>query len=466
MITLVHLSRRTKGWTKPFAISTCDGLRSHSYSTSSNEQRQVEQLKAHLRSMGGGRVIRDRQRNTVSRRPRPRPHHLKERSLAVGAVGGAAHSTGGPAVRAGEATTAKVVAVASTTRRSSAPPMSIVSESSSTSLGSRRYSEIGGDGGGDAVLSSAQRVKGNGRGRSKSVDMVRHEHDSNNRRPSGARDGNHAETTVGHIETISSHDAAQQKKTPSPPRLKDHRLSGPHTSAAMMSGDPSSPMRRLRNVRLRSPESTSETRVERPGDAWLHHGTSGRRGTFQTEEGQVGVTRRGNSDDVGGRCGLAASIVDTKHDVDDRGDAGKVPTSRLLTKMGRKRVGERVAVSFQSSDSGGRGLRLSVAAQYSTNKLHIPVHLTPLLPSLSSAGALLTGLSPFRGNKDDAWDAGVEGHCRVETSTAITCRGATAKTRSVGEGPYRHHSNRTRGHDIGNQALSCWSKVSLWVVVE
>lgn len=307
-------------------VYTCAGLHSHSYSASSNEQKQVEQLKAHLRSMGGRKVVGDRQRNTVSRRPRPRPHHLKERSLAVGAVGGAAHSTGGPAGRARAATTATAGAVASTTRRSSAPPMSIVSESPSTSFGPRENSGIGGDGGSDVVLSSAQSAKGDGRGRSKSVDMVRHQHDSNRRRLSGTREGNCAETTAEHTERTSPHQAAQQKKTPSPPRLKDHRLSGPHTSAAMVSGNLSSPMRRLRNVRLRSPESASETCGERPEDAWLQSGTSGMSETFQSEGGRAGVTRGETSDDVGGRYGLDASIVDIKHDVDDRGDAGEVPT--------------------------------------------------------------------------------------------------------------------------------------------
>ncbi|CAM9585171.1 unnamed protein product, partial [Sphacelaria rigidula] len=292
-------------------------------------EREVEQLKAHLRSMGGRKVVGDRQRNTVSRRPRPRPHHLKERSLAVGAVGGAAHSTGGPAGRARAATTATAGAVASTTRRSSAPPMSIV---------------------------SAQSAKGDGRGRSKSVDMVRHQHDSNRRRLSGTREGNCAETTAEHTERTSPHQAAQQKKTPSPPRLKDHRLSGPHTSAAMVSGNLSSPMRRLRNVRLRSPESASETCGERPEDAWLQSGTSGMSETFQSEGGRAGVTRGETSDDVGGRYGLDASIVDIKHDVDDRGDAGESrPLPRLRAEEPRRRRGasEKARAGITSIGLGG-----------------------------------------------------------------------------------------------------------------
>lgn len=262
--------------------------------------------------MGGGKDVGDHRRNMISRRPRPRPHHLRERSPGVGA-----------AAMAAPAGTVPAVAAAAASRRSSAAPVSIVSENPPAILFRQGGSGSGGAGGGTAV-GGATSGTGDGRRRSRSVDMVGHNH--NSRRSGDRGDGGNDANMFGYTRTTTAQDGhSPQRTAPSPPkqqhdrRPSEGRLSDLPAGVVVIGTTTSSPMRRLRNTRLRSPESASETRSDREADALL----SGTNGTSRSEGGRVGG-RSGSSEETEERCSLDVATSGTKREVDGPGDVGEV----------------------------------------------------------------------------------------------------------------------------------------------
>lgn len=275
--------------------------------------KQVEQLKTHLQRMGGAKDVGDHRRNIVSRRPRLRPHHLKERSTGVA----------GAAAMVAPART--VPAVATTpSRRSAAVPLSIPSDSPPAIFyrrgGSQSGGGGGGGGGGGSTVGGATIGLGEGRRRSRSVDMMGR--DCNSKREGGREDGRNDADMYGDTKTTAYDAHCALRTAPSPPRLQERRPSDGRLSGlpagAITTGVTPSPMRRLRSVRLRSPESSSETRNDREADSLL----LGVNGTYRSEGSGGGKGRI--SEETEERCSLNVATNENKREVDGPGDEGEV----------------------------------------------------------------------------------------------------------------------------------------------
>lgn len=253
-------------------------------------KRQVEQLKTQLRNMGGADIDVDCRRQQASHRPKPRPHHLGGRASIVGgaavlpnaATRTATKGRGGLNMKS--AIVATATAVVSGKRRSVAPiPLS---ESPPPLTHRRRCRSWGGsrDGCGDGGTSNGAGSAHGGKTETKNHRIRRRDdtRGGKGRRPLGqavgvvhtAAEGKHDDGTnhvVHHAANIrKGASTSSEAVAPSLPRRQDQRpFDGrPSATAAVATTNSistttattprtSSPVQRLRNARLRSPESNS-----------------------------------------------------------------------------------------------------------------------------------------------------------------------------------------------------------------
>lgn len=296
-------------------------------SLNGENRQQVEQLKSHLRSMEGEDV--DRQHQTL-RRPRLQSQRAVERSSVGGASAAAATVVGasGSALSVRRRTASVPLAMPSVAHRSIAP-LPLPEMSRSVSYRSTGGSSSGGGSGEGGNWGSSSGAVARGKTESERLRWPSDTHRGGERDPnlSGWRGiGRNAAIKGG--SNSKSVDTVQP--SPSPPRKHDRRVPpdsqhsnvngvAPITTSSLSP----SPVKKLRNSRLRSPESTFEA------VAGTRAGDSGRRG--MAGGAPMSSTRAKAGQERGeGRVGKTYTMATSHNDFEEKTDFGEATRELLL----------------------------------------------------------------------------------------------------------------------------------------